>query len=161
MVASIAHLYDLRFGSTTITSCGQVPLLFRTATTSFSNSTMCSIEHGLLGYNQREQGRICVLRALQFGGHGFFQKILCSARSRLHRVAYVSVSRALPEQSYQLVVADADGMNPRVVSNPTNLDVAVLVPVGQAGMSPFVEAAHRYVHELKTASGAGCPLGRG
>src|SRR5258708_25020681 len=44
-----------------------------------------------------------------------FQKILGVRGAFATRVAYVSVLGHLPNKSYQLVVADADGMNPRVV----------------------------------------------
>jgi TolB protein len=44
-----------------------------------------------------------------------FQKILGVRGAFATRVAYVSVLGHLPNKSFQLVVADADGMNPRVV----------------------------------------------
>ena len=44
-----------------------------------------------------------------------FQKILGIRGAFATRIAYVSVLGHLPSRSYQLVVADADGMNPRVV----------------------------------------------
>src|SRR5450631_3708562 len=44
-----------------------------------------------------------------------FQKILGVRGAFATRIAYISVLGHLPSKSYQLVVADADGMNPRVV----------------------------------------------
>src|SRR6202048_5227173 len=48
-----------------------------------------------------------------------FQKILGVRGAFATRVAYVSVLGHLPNKSYQLVVADADGMNPRIVMQAT------------------------------------------
>jgi TolB protein len=44
-----------------------------------------------------------------------FQKILGVRGAFATRIAYISVLGHLPNKSYQLVVADADGMNPRIV----------------------------------------------
>jgi TolB protein len=44
-----------------------------------------------------------------------FEKILGVRGAFATRVAYVSVLGRLPKKTYQLIVADADGMNPRVV----------------------------------------------
>src|SRR6195256_212477 len=44
-----------------------------------------------------------------------FEKILGIRGAFATRIAYISVLGSLPNKSYQLVVADADGMNPRVV----------------------------------------------
>jgi TolB protein len=44
-----------------------------------------------------------------------FQKILGVRGAFATRIAYISVLGHLPTKSYQLVVADADGMNPRIV----------------------------------------------
>lgn len=44
-----------------------------------------------------------------------FQKILGVRGAFATRVAYISVLGHLPTKSYQLIVADADGMNPRIV----------------------------------------------
>jgi TolB protein len=56
---------------------------------------------------------------LRLAGHQaadmIFQKILGLRGAFATRIAYVSVTGHLPTKSYQLIVADADGMNPRVV----------------------------------------------
>jgi TolB protein len=44
-----------------------------------------------------------------------FQKILGVRGAFATRIAYISVLGHLPNKSYQLVVADTDGMNPRIV----------------------------------------------
>ncbi|MGO9992872.1 MAG: Tol-Pal system beta propeller repeat protein TolB [Steroidobacteraceae bacterium] len=44
-----------------------------------------------------------------------FQKILGVRGAFATRIAYISVLGHLPDKTYQLIVADADGMNPRVV----------------------------------------------
>jgi len=44
-----------------------------------------------------------------------FQKILGVRGAFATRIAYISVLGRLPNKSHQLVVADADGMNPRIV----------------------------------------------
>ena len=44
-----------------------------------------------------------------------FQKILGVRGAFATRIAYISVLGHLPNKSFQLVVADADGMNPRIV----------------------------------------------
>jgi len=44
-----------------------------------------------------------------------FQKILGVRGAFATRIAYISVLGHLPSKTYQLIVADADGMNPRVV----------------------------------------------
>jgi TolB protein len=44
-----------------------------------------------------------------------YQKILGVRGAFATRIAYISVLGHLPNKSYQLVVADADGMNPRIV----------------------------------------------
>jgi TolB protein len=44
-----------------------------------------------------------------------YQKILGVRGAFATRIAYISVLGHLPSKSYQLVVADADGMNPRIV----------------------------------------------
>jgi TolB protein len=45
-----------------------------------------------------------------------FQKILGVRGAFATRIAYISVLGHLPDRKYQLIVADADGMNPRVVT---------------------------------------------
>ena len=82
-----------------------------------------------------------------------FQKILGIRGAFATRVAYVSVLGHLPSKSYQLVVADADGMNPRVVmqsneplmSPSWSPDGQSLAYVSFEGRLPTV-----YVQELKT-----------
>ncbi|HWS69880.1 MAG TPA: Tol-Pal system beta propeller repeat protein TolB [Steroidobacteraceae bacterium] len=82
-----------------------------------------------------------------------FQKILGVRGAFATRVAYVSVLGHLPNKSYQLVVADADGMNPRVVMQSNEpLMSPSWSPEGQSlayvsfeGKLPTV-----YVQELKT-----------
>jgi TolB protein len=82
-----------------------------------------------------------------------FQKILGIRGAFATRVAYVSVLGHLPNKSYQLVVADADGMNPRVVmqsneplmSPSWSPDGQSLAYVSFEGKLPTV-----YVQELKT-----------
>ena len=82
-----------------------------------------------------------------------FQKILGVRGAFATRVAYVSVLGHLPNKSYQLVVADADGMNPRVVmqsneplmSPSWSPDGLSLAYVSFEGRLPTV-----YVQELKT-----------
>jgi TolB protein len=46
-----------------------------------------------------------------------FQKILGVRGAFATRIAYISVLGHLPNRTYQLIVADADGMNPRVVTD--------------------------------------------
>jgi len=82
-----------------------------------------------------------------------FQKILGVRGAFATRVAYVSVLGHLPNKSYQLLVADADGMNPRVVmqsneplmSPSWSPDGQSLAYVSFEGRLPTV-----YVQELKT-----------
>jgi len=82
-----------------------------------------------------------------------FQKILGVRGAFATRIAYVSVLGHLPNKSYQLVVADADGMNPRVVmqsneplmSPSWSPDGQSLAYVSFEGKLPTV-----YVQELKT-----------
>ena len=82
-----------------------------------------------------------------------FQKILGVRGAFATRVAYVSVLGHLPNKSYQLVVADADGMNPRVVmqsneplmSPSWSPDGLSLAYVSFEGRLPTV-----YVQELKS-----------
>jgi TolB protein len=82
-----------------------------------------------------------------------FQKILGIRGAFATRVAYVSVLGHVPNKSYQLVVADADGMNPRVVmqsneplmSPSWSPDGQSLAYVSFEGRLPTV-----YVQELKT-----------
>jgi TolB protein len=82
-----------------------------------------------------------------------FQKILGVRGAFATRVAYVSVLGHVPNKSYQLVVADADGMNPRVVmqsneplmSPSWSPDGQSLAYVSFEGRLPTV-----YVQELKT-----------
>jgi len=82
-----------------------------------------------------------------------FQKILGVRGAFATRVAYVSVLGHLPNKSYQLVVADADGMNPRVVmqsneplmSPSWSPDGQSLAYVSFEGKLPTV-----YVQELKS-----------
>jgi TolB protein len=45
-----------------------------------------------------------------------YQKILGVRGAFATRIAYISVLGHLPDRTYQLIVADADGMNPRVVT---------------------------------------------
>jgi TolB protein len=56
---------------------------------------------------------------LRLAGHQVadmvYQKILGVRGAFATRIAYISVLGHLPNKSYQLVVADADGMNPRIV----------------------------------------------
>jgi TolB protein len=82
-----------------------------------------------------------------------FQKILGIRGAFATRVAYVSVLGHLPNKSYQLVVADADGMNPRVVmqSNEPLMSPA-WSPDGQslAYVSFEGRLSTVYVQELKT-----------
>ena len=44
-----------------------------------------------------------------------FEKILGIRGAFATRIAYISVLGHLPNKTYQLIVADADGENPRVV----------------------------------------------
>jgi TolB protein len=82
-----------------------------------------------------------------------FQKILGIRGAFATRVAYVSVLGHLPNKSYQLVVADADGMNPRVVmqsneplmSPSWSPDAQSLAYVSFEGRLPTV-----YVQDLKS-----------
>jgi TolB protein len=82
-----------------------------------------------------------------------FQKILGIRGAFATRVAYVSVLGHVPNKSYQLVVADADGMNPRVVmqsneplmSPSWSPDGQSLAYVSFEGRLPTV-----YVQELKS-----------
>jgi TolB protein len=82
-----------------------------------------------------------------------FQKILGIRGAFATRVAYVAVLGHLPNKSYQLIVADADGMNPRVVmqsneplmSPSWSPDGQSLAYVSFEGRLPTV-----YVQELKT-----------
>src|ERR1700733_9044858 len=82
-----------------------------------------------------------------------FQKILGVRGAFATRIAYISVLGHLPTKSYQLVVADADGMNPRIVmqsneplmSPSWSPDGQSLAYVSFEGRLPTV-----YVQELKT-----------
>ncbi|HLZ96373.1 MAG TPA: Tol-Pal system beta propeller repeat protein TolB [Steroidobacteraceae bacterium] len=82
-----------------------------------------------------------------------FQKILGVRGAFATRVAYIAVLGHLPNKSYQLVVADADGMNPRVVmqsneplmSPSWSPDGQSLAYVSFEGRLPTI-----YVQELKS-----------
>lgn len=82
-----------------------------------------------------------------------FQKILGIRGAFATRVAYISVLGRLPNRTYQLIVADADGMNPRtVMESPEPLMSPAWSPDGQSlayvsfeGRLPTV-----YVQFLKT-----------
>jgi TolB protein len=82
-----------------------------------------------------------------------FQKILGIRGAFATRVAYVSVVGHLPNKSFQLVVADADGMNPRVVMQSNEpLMSPSWSPDGQslAYVSFEGRLSTVYVQELKT-----------
>jgi TolB protein len=82
-----------------------------------------------------------------------FEKILGIRGAFATRIAYISVLGHLPSKTYQLMIADADGENPRIVTeskeplmSPTwSPDGASLAYVSFEGRLPTV-----YVQQLKT-----------
>src|SRR5258708_4957086 len=94
---------------------------------------------------------------LRSAGHqiadAVFEKILGIRGAFSTRIAYVSVLGHLPDKTYQLIVADADGENPRVVMQSRE-------PLMSPSWSPdgaslaYVSFEHRlpplYVHTLNT-----------